>query len=78
MPSRICSAVLFFYIPHLPSGLHTASLPDHTLRLRVRSILLPLFVLLLAEWYNIAAALTHDSSLFLDVYDWNHEQGELS
>ena len=49
-----------------------------TLRFRVRSILLPLFVLLLAEWYNIAAALTHDSSLFLDVYDWNHEQGELS
>ena len=78
MPSRICSAVLFFYIPHLPSGLHTASLPDHTLRLRVRSILPPLFVLLLAEWYNIAATLTHDSSLFLAVYDWNHEQGELS
>lgn len=78
MPSRICSAVLSFYIPHLPSGLHAASLPDHTLRLRVRSILPPLFVLLLAEWHNIAAALTHDSSLFLAVYDWNHKQGELS
>ena len=50
----------------------------YTLRFRVRSILLPLFVLLLAEWYNIAAALTHDSSLFLAAYDWNHEQGELS
>lgn len=77
MLSRICSAVLSFYI-HLPSGFSTVSLPGYTLRLRVRSILLPLFVLLLAEWHNIAAALTHDSSLFLAAYDWNHEQGELS
>lgn len=77
MLSRICSTVLSFYI-HLPSGFSTVSLPGYTLRLRVRSILPPLFVLLLAEWHNIAAALTHDSSLFLAVYDWNHEQGELS
>ena len=77
MLSRICSTVLFFYI-HLPSGFSTVSLPGYTLRLRVRSILPPLFVLLLAERHNIAAALTHDSSLLLAVYDWNHEQGELS
>ena len=77
MLSRICSTVLFFYI-HLPSGFSTVSLPGYTLRLRVRSILPPLFVLLLAERHNIAAALTHESSLFLAVYDWNHEQGELS
>lgn len=77
MLSRICSAVLSFYI-HLLSGFSTVSLPGYALRFRVCNILLPLFVLLLAEWYNIAAALTHDSSLFLAAYDWNHEQGELS